>query len=336
MEDRQNLLLNNRPLTPLTVEGFLRAAAEPLGLGLVAGASGLGRAVAEPVLHRSGLALTGFLDHFAFRRPQLIGQSETAYLLALEPGVRLRRWEALLRMEVPCVILCAADGRAVGGELLRLAGAVGVPVLCPGRSALDVFRIGAQLLHDLTSPIVSLHGTLMEVRGVGVLLRGPAGIGKSETALGLLRRGHTLIADDQPHLTLDGHGGLRGYAPGHMRGYLDIRGLGMLSVNHLFGVLAVREACPLDLIVNLCLCSDEVAHNGVAYEQGELRGRIYEILGVSVPGYDIPVAAGRDFVNVVETAAAVYRLRRLGIDPAALLDSQIIAHNQTVRQDHHE
>ena len=336
MDNLQTLQLNNRPRTPLTVGCFFRAAAEPLALTLLAGASGLERAIVEPMLHRSGLALTGFWEHFAYRRPQLIGQSETAYLMALDPEERRRRWEALLGKGIPCVILCASAGDPFGGELLRLADTLKVPVLSTRRKSLEVFRVGAQLLHDLTSPVVSLHGTLMEVRGVGVLLRGPAGVGKSETALGLLRRGHTLIADDQPHLTLDAHGGLRGYAPKHMRGFIDIRGLGLLSATHLFGILAVRETCPLDLIVNLCLCSDESSRRGIVYEQGELRGRIYEILGVSVPGYDIPVAAGRDFVNVVETAASVYRMRKLGIDPADLIDSQIIAHNQTVRQDYHE
>ncbi len=325
--NRQTLQLNDRTPKPLTVEAFLAATADALGLELVAGATGLSRVIVEPVIYRPGLALTGFLEHFAFRRPQLLGRVETAYLLTLSLEERLCRWEALLRMNVPCVILCHPDGTSLGGDLLQCADTLGVPVLTTRREALEVCSQGTLKLHELTAKAVSLHGTLMEVSGVGVLLMGRPGVGKSETALGLLRRGHALIADDQPCIALDTHGKLCGYALGCERGYIEIRGLGMLSVPHLFGALAVRDRCPLDIIVNLRL-----AYEGDDLDRVGLHKKTCEILGVDVPSYDIPVAAGRDFVNVVETAAAVHKMREAGVDFDALLDEQIIAHNQLVRQ----
>lgn len=325
MEDRNTLQINERPLEALTVQRFLDRVEEPLGLGLVAGERGLGRVIEEPVLYRPGLALTGFLTHFANHRPQLLGRAEMAYLLTLPPEERRERWEGLLKQGVPCVLLCHPEGVSLGGDLLKVADTLGVPVLATFQESLDVFRIGALLLHELTAKEVSLHGTLMEVGGVGVLLRGPPGIGKSETALGLLRRGHALIADDQPYLSLDAHGRLHGRAAGEQEGYFDIRGLGLLSAPHLFGALSVKHEGPLDIIVNLCRANDELAN-----VQGELKMRQYTILGTNVPGYDIPVAAGRDFVNVVELAAALFRLRGAGIDFAALLDQRMIARTKTL------
>lgn len=325
MEDCATLQINDRPLAALTVRRFLDKVAEPLGLRLVAGGRGLGRVIEEPVLYRPGLALTGFLTHFANQRPQLLGRAEVAYLLTLPPEERRQRWEGLLGQNVPCVLLCHPDGVSLGGDLLKVADTLGVPVLATLRESLDVFRMGALLLHGLTARTVSLHGTLMEVGGVGVLLRGPPGIGKSETALGLLRRGHALIADDQPYLSLDAHGRLYGRASEGYEGFFDIRGLGLLSAPHLFGALSVKREGPLDIIVNLCRVTDEIAN-----VQGELKMRRYTILGTEIPGYDIPVAAGRDFVNVVETAAALFRLRGAGLDFATLLDQRIVAQNTTL------
>lgn len=326
MEDRVTLQLNERTQPPPTVGAFLEKAADTLGLRLVAGERGLGRKIEEPVLNRSGLALTGFLKLFAFRRPQLLGRAEMAYLSELSAGECLRRWETLLRQNVPCVLLCHPEGATLGGELLKLADTCGIPVLATRRESLEVFHIGALLLHELTAKVVSLHGTLMDVGGVGVFLRGPPGIGKSETALGLLRRGHMLVGDDQPYFSLDTRGRLRGRSAPNLFGYLDIRGLGLLFVPHFFGALAVREECPLDIIVNLCRASDENAN-----VQGELKMRHYTILETDVPGYDIPVAAGRDFVNVVETAAALFRLHRAGVDYAEMLDRRIVGHHPTAR-----
>ncbi len=327
---------NHRPLTTstvpagsLTVGRFLHAAFEPLGLETLAGETGLGRVILEPVLHRPGLALTGFYDYFAWRQMQLFGRSELAYLRTLEADCRRARWEELLRRDVPCVILCAADKESLDGDLLALADRMGVPVLATRQKSFAVFRSGSLILHELTSPRATVHGTLVDVRGVGVLLEGPPGIGKSETALGLVRHGCALIADDITRLWVDAHGALWGTAPDHLRGFMEIRGLGLLHIPTLFGIAAVRPESRLDLIVSLRRCGPEDDIDRVGSDV-----KTCEVLGHPIQRLLIPVAAGRDFVNVVETAAATYKMRSSGMDAAAVLDEQLLSHYQSVEQQH--
>ncbi len=325
------LTINTVPAASLTVGRFLHAAFEPLGLEVLAGKEGLGRIILEPVLHRPGLALTGFYEFFAWRQMQLFGRSELTYLRTLEMACRRARWEELLRRDVPCVILCAADKEPLDGDLLALADRMGVPVLATRQKSFAVFRVGSLLLHELTSPRATVHGTLVDVRGVGVLLVGPPGIGKSETALGLVRHGCALVADDVTRLWVDAHGALWGAAPEHLRGFMEIRGLGLLHVPTLFGISAVRPENRLELIVSLRRCGPEDDIDRVGSDV-----QTCEVLGKHVQRLVIPVAAGRDFVNVVETAAATYKMRCSGMDAAAVLDEQLVSHYQTLEAPHEQ
>lgn len=325
-----------RPLTiseitveQLTVGRFLQAAADPLGLEVVSGKQGLDRPILEAVMHRSGLALTGFFEHFAWQRIQVFGKAELTYLRMLAAEERLARWKALLEHNIPCVVVCTASGETLGGDLLRLSDELGIPVLSTRQKTFKVSRSGALLLHELTTPRASVHGSLVDVGGVGVLLEGPPGIGKSETALGIIRHGHALISDDIALLSLDTHGAIRGSAPEHMRGFMEIRGLGLLHVATLFGISAVKPECRLDLIISLRRCHNEDDIDRVGSDV-----QTCEILGLPIPRLTIPIAAGRDFVNVVETAAATYKMRSSGIDAAAILDTQVVAHYQNVEQNH--
>lgn len=325
------LTISTVPADSLTVGRFLHAAFEPLGLEVLAGKAGLGRTILEPVLHRPGLALTGFYEFFAWRQMQLFGRSELAYLRTLAVECRRARWEELLRRDVPCVILCAADKEPLDGDLLALADRMGVPVLATRQKSFAVFRVGSLLLHELTSPRATVHGTLVDVRGVGVLLEGPPGIGKSETALGLVRHGCALVADDVTRLWVDAHGALWGAAPEHLRGFMEIRGLGLLHVPTLFGISAVRPENRLELIVSLRRCGPEDDIDRVGSDV-----KTCEVLGKHVQRLVIPVAAGRDFVNVVETAAATYKMRCSGMDAAAVLDEQLVSHYQTLEVPHEQ
>jgi HPr kinase/phosphorylase len=322
-DPKRPLTISNIAVSPLTVGRFFLAARDVLGMELVAGDKGLGRPIEEPVLYRPGLALTGFYQHFAFRRLQVLGRAECAYLQTLPPEARKERWMALLKYNVPGIILCKAENDPLSWETLKLANEANIPVMITRREAQEVFRIGSLHLHELTAPRASVHGTLVDIGGVGVLLEGPPGIGKSETALGLLRRGHALISDDITLLSKDTHGGIRGTAPEQLRGFMEIRGLGLLHVATLFGIASVKPEAQMDLIVSLRLCTNEDDIDRIGSDI-----QTYEILGIPVQRLTIPVAAGRDFVNVVETAAATFKMRHSNMDAAAILDAQIVAHNQ--------
>lgn len=322
------LRISTIAVSQLTVGSFLQAGIESLELEVLAGRKGLERPIHEPVFHRPGLALTGFYDHFAWRRPQLLGRAESAYLRTLGANEGLARWEALLRRNVPCVIICGLTEDSIGGDCLALSDELEIPVLGTRQESLTMFQLGSLLLHELTAPRVSIVGTLVDVDGVGVLLEGPPGIGKSETALGLMRRGHALIADDVTMLSVDAHGGLRGTSNERLRGYMEIRGLGLLPVEPLFGIAAVKPECRLDLIISLRRCDNEDDIDRVGSDV-----KTCDVLGQQIQRMTIPVAAGRDFVNVVETAAATFKLRRSGVDPSAMLDKQMIAHFLNLEQE---
>ncbi len=325
------LTLSNLTVPQLTVRRFLQAAQSAFGLEVCAGKRGLDRPILEPVLHRPGLALTGFYEHFAWRRLQVFGHAEAAYLQTLSPEERRNRWEAILKRDVPGIIFCGVETPPLGGELLELSDAYHIPVFVTRQESYDIFRNLALTLHNLTAPRASVHGTLVDVGGVGVLLEGPPGIGKSETALGLVRRGYALIADDITLLSLDAHGDVYGTAPEHLRGFMEIRGLGLLHVATLFGIAAVKPECRLDLIVSLRRC-----HNDDDIDRVGSDVQTCEVLKQAIQRLTIPIAAGRDFVNVVETAAATYKMRASGIDAAAILDAQLVAHYQQVEQKNHE
>ncbi len=321
------LTISNRIVPQLTVRSFLQAAQEAFELELCAGKRGLDRPILEPVLYRPGLALTGYYEHFAWRRLQVMGHAETTYLKTLDPSLRRARWEAILERNVPGIIFCGIDDAPLGGELLEIADKRNIPVLATRQESYHVFRNLSLVLHNLTAPRASVHGTLVDVSGIGVLLEGPPGIGKSETALGLVRHGSALIADDITLLSLDAHGDVFGTAPEHLRGFMEIRGLGLLHVATLFGIASVKPECRLDLIISLRRCHNEDDIDRVGSDV-----QTCEVLGQPIQRLTIPVAAGRDFVNVVETAAATYKMRRSGIDAAAILDAQLLAHYQQVEQ----
>ncbi|MEG1552644.1 MAG: HPr(Ser) kinase/phosphatase [Kiritimatiellia bacterium] len=329
MSPPQQPTVNPRTTPKLTVQAFYNASREALELELLSGERGLSRPIEEAVMHRPGLALTGFYDFFANRRIQVFGRAEATYLHSLEPEKRKFRWEEMLQHDVPCVILCGKPKEPIGADALELSNRFSVPLFTTKQKTLGLITRGSLLLHDLTAPRALMHGTLVDVGGVGVLLEGDPGIGKSETALGLVRHGNALISDDIALLTIDAHGDLRGTAPDHMRGFMEIRGLGFLHLPTLYGIAAVKLESRLDLIVSLRRCNndDDVDRTGSDV-------KTCDILGLKVQRLTVPVAAGRDFVNVVETAAAAYKMRRSGIDAAAILDEQIVAHYQTLEQNH--
>lgn len=303
-----------------TLRAFVAEGAERLRMEVVVGGDGLEHEVLEPMCNRPGLALTGFYGFFAWRRIQVIGQAEQAYLDSLAPDVRLARVKALFDRGAYCLIF--ACGIEVPAVLASLAESVGVVVCRTELLTRIFFHQATFVLEKLRAPKMRLYGTTVEVAGLGVMLEGAPGLGKSETALGLIKHGNALVADDLTCLRKDvAANRLFATASPATRNYMEIRGIGIIHVPSVFGVTAVRAEKELDLVVTLKSMKET---EGELDRTGEER-RTRTILGVEVPQITIPVAAGRDLVNLVETAAQQYKLLAAGHDAVKALDAQLCA-----------
>jgi len=299
----------------VTVRRFLNEGlARGLELEIVAGKDGLDCEVEEALLHRPGLALTGFRKYFAMKRIQVIGQAEHAYLKSLKKH-REKRVKELFAQGIPCLVF--TRDLSVFEEVREVANDKGITVLRTEMKTLEFLRRAGLLLEELSAPFGNLYGTMLEVCGLGVFIEGPPGIGKSETALGLLKRGHALVADDLTHIRRTSSDTLMASALEQTRGFMEIRGIGLINVRRTFGIGAVRGEKQLDLVVTLKRQEefDELDRIGTGLE--------CEFLGVNVNHLLLPVALGRELVNLVETAAQEYVLRASGYSAADDLDTRL-------------
>lgn len=301
----------------LTVRQFFDAAQGPLDLTLFQGGEHLDRVVPEPALNRPGLALAGFLRYFAHRRIQVLGLAELTFLKGLSPEDRHRRLQAFFEAGVPCLMF-ARSIRPLR-EIREMARQHGVPVLRSHLITGRLMQMGAVIIEDLTAPRQQYQGTMVDIMGIGVIIEGAPGVGKSETALGLIARGYSLVADDLVELRRGSLGDIRGTSCGYTRFHMEIRGLGIIHVPALYGVTSVRLEKRLDMIVRL-----ERAMSGAEEERTGLEQQTVEVLGAQIPFFRIPVVAGRDISLIVESAALNFRLRQLGHDAVKELDQRIM------------
>ena len=301
-----------------TVADFYEAGREALSLTLVAGGENMNRTIEEPIVNRPGLALTGFYEHFAWDRLQIFGNAEMAYLDSLDDATRHERMKALLDRKAFCFIFtCGRQPKA--GEIAFAVKAGAVLLSTPMTTSAFMHHC-AFVLEKLGAPTTSIYGTMVEVCGLGVLFEGDPGLGKSETALGLIKRGCALVADDLTCIRKEvGNNILFGSASDSTAGYMEIRGIGILHVPSMFGVTALRGEKRLELIVTFKRLKDVV---GEIDRIGQTR-RTKTILGVDVPNIIIPVSEGRDLVNLVETAAMQQKLIMSGSDPVYELSERL-------------
>ncbi len=302
----------------VTVADFLSSGREDLHMRLVAGEAGLKRPIPEAALNRPGLALSGFFRYFAHRRIQVMGWAEVAYLEAHSPQERRARLEAFFQKKIPCVVICR--NMTPYPEMKSIAENYNVPLLRTRMVTKHFINAATRVMENLSAPRVILQGTMVEIMGIGVLIEGKPGMGKSEAALELIKAGDALVSDDVTCLRVDSTGALIGFASDTTRYHMDIRGLGIIHVPSLFGVASVREAKKLDLVVTLCAPDDPRVPPTPLGPHGTIR-----ILGVEVPRVFVPVAPGRNLANVIRTAALDQRLRRLGHDAIKELDEKLIA-----------
>lgn len=308
---------NEKSTQLTTVQKFFEYGRKRLSLTIMAGESGLDRPIRESAINRPGLALAGFYKYFPVKRIQLIGYAEYSYVMSLDAALREERLEKLFATRVPCVVYTRR--RKPSSQSLALADKYSVPLLRTNMITGHFANAATILMEELSAPKVRIHATMMEVAGVGVLIEGAPGIGKSETALGLIRRGCALVADDCTELKVANDGTLTGSAVPVTQFYMEIRGLGIIYVPSIFGVAAVRGEKKVDLVVTLRRqgeCDDDLDRIG----ENDLRRNF---LGVDVPQVVIPVAPGRDLVNIVETVAMEYKLRFAGQVAHLTLDDRI-------------
>jgi HPr kinase/phosphorylase len=293
----------------------LDAGVEKLQLTVAAGEDYLDRKLQETTMNRPGLALTGFFQYFAQHRLQILGLAEFNYLKSLNQAEKQKRLEDLFKQQIPGIVL--TRNRKPQQELLELAEQYKVPVLRSAMVTMNFINECTVLLEKLTAPQQRIQGTTMEIMGIGVLLRGDPGIGKSETALSLIERGYSLVSDDVTEIRKTSRGRILCWANEVTRYHMEIRGLGIIHVPSLFGVASIRRSTELDLVVDLKQPSGDEDRTGV-------RPEIVKIFGCEIPCITLPVQSGRDMANIVEVAALNQKLKELGHDAAKELDDKII------------
>jgi HPr kinase/phosphorylase len=301
----------------IAVRQFFETGRKSLSLEVIAGGAYLDRPIQEEALNRPGLALAGFFQYFAYRRIQVLGLAEHAYLKSLPAKERSSRVRQFFQKQIPCVVITRS--RRACSEVEEMADEFHVPVLKSPMITSRFINAATIIMENLTSPHMRAQGTMVDIMGIGVLLEGEPGIGKSETALALLKAGHSLVADDSTVLHRDSTGMIIGSAVDIIRYHMEIRGLGIIHVPSLFGVASVRGEMRLDLIVHLHRPDLEMEDDRTG-----LANQTRDVLGVKIPLIMIPVAAGRDLAHVVVVAALNERLKQLGHDAAKELDEKLV------------
>lgn len=280
--------------------------AEALELSVLERGSGV-IAVNNSDTNRPGVQFAGYFEHFAYERVQLIGNAEMHYLYNLADDAAATRMDSFMASGIPCVI--CSRGNRPPAALLEAAKNHGVPVFITQNATA---KTGYQVTDYLTAkfaPHVVIHGVLLDVCGIGVLLTGESGIGKSETALELVKQGHRLVADDAVELTVGADGFLEGRAPEITRNLMEIRGIGLIDIRYLYGVGSVISVKPVELVINL-----ELWRPDAKYERLGANDSYEEYLGIRVPSLCLPVRPGRNLAIVVEVAASNFRLVNSGYD----------------------
>jgi HPr kinase/phosphorylase len=301
----------------IKAEHFIRA----VGLETLYGAGAAELEVATPDLNRPGLALAGFCDYFPAESVQVVGRQEMTYLAkALDDAQRYEAMDRLLALPFPCLVISRSLEPPQG--LLQLAVKHVRPVY---RSALSTHELMAALtdyLNLVLAPRATVHGVLVDVYGIGLLITGESGMGKSETALELLRRGHRLVADDLVEVRRLGANQLIGSAPENIRHLMEIRGIGVINIRQMYGIGSVVAQKSIDMVAHLEEWDATKEYNRIGFEE-----LTEEILEVKLPKLAVPVLPGRNLAIFMEVAARNQRLKSMGFDSAQevqrLIDTQV-------------
>ncbi|MCX6884215.1 MAG: HPr(Ser) kinase/phosphatase [Verrucomicrobia bacterium] len=304
--------------TPVTVERFYKDHATSLQLSLVAGAGGLKRAIKEPTVNRPGLVLAGFTRYFAYKRIQVIGNAEAVFAKSLAEEERIKRYEIFFSHRIPCVVF--SRGLHPDKLFLKAADKARVPIFrCP-LVTMNFINLATLALEMMFAPRGTEMGSMVDILGMGVIIRGESGIGKSESVLALIERGYSLVADDITKVTLVDGREIFGTSAELTRDHMEVRGIGIINVAAMFGVRSIRHEKRVNLIVTLKSWNEVQDVDRLGMEQEYVK-----ILGVDIPHIIIPVRPGRDLARLVEVAAFQAKLKSTGYNPARELNERLLA-----------
>ena len=304
--------------TSITVKKFFKDHGTALNMRLLSEAADLNRVIREPTVNRPGLALSGFTQYFAYKRLQVFGNAEVYYLRSLTREQRDSRYAYLFAYKIPCIVF--SRGLRPDKQLLDAASKAGVPVFQSPLVTMNFINNATLELETMFAPRGTEIGSMVDILGVGVIIKGDSGIGKSEAVLALIERGYSLVADDVTKVSLIGGHQILGTSGELTRNHMEIRGIGIINVAAMFGIKSVRRDKTLNLLVTLKAWNEVADVDRLGIEQ-----EFVKVLGVDIPHITIPVRPGRDLARLIEVAAYQTKLKISGYNAAHELNERLIA-----------
>ncbi len=301
----------------LTVETLYEETKETLRLQLLNHRGSFSKVISEGEVHRPGLALTGFTDVFTYHRVQILGNTELAYLETLSEAQRRQSIEKVLSFDIPCIII--TDNNKPPRVLLKVADERRISIFGTPHNTTTLIHLLGDYLDMKFAPKVTIHGSLVDVYGVGMLFTGRSGIGKSEVALDLVERGHRLVADDVVHITRAAKGTLIGTSDDLLRDHAEVRGLGIINVRQMFGIRAVRLRKRVEVQVDLQEWSEDVDYERIGIDQ-----ETTTILDTEIPLVRLPIIPGKNITVIAEVIALHHLMRIRGYLSAEVFNQRLI------------
>lgn len=304
--------------SPVTVKLFFKEHAAALQMRMLSGEGNLERIIREPTVNRPGLALSGFTQYFAYKRVQVFGHAEVFYLRSLTREQRESRYAYLFAYKIPCVVF--SRSLKPDKEFFEAAEKSGVPVFQSPLVTMNFINNATLELETMFAPRGTEIGSMVDILGVGVIIKGESGIGKSEAVLALIERGYSLVSDDVTKVALVGGHEIIGTSGELTRNHMEIRGIGIINVAAMFGVKSIRRDKTLNLIVTLKAWNDVPDVDRLGMDQ-----QFIKVLGIDIPHITIPVRLGRDLGRLIEVAAYQTKLKNSGYNAAQELNERLIA-----------
>ena len=303
----------------VTVEQFFKEHTDDLQIRRLGGGElNSKRIIREPTVNRPGLALSGFTRYFAYKRVQVMGHAEVFYLRSLRPEERQARYAYLFAYKIPCIVF--SRGLKPDKEFLAAAEQAGVPIFQTPLVTMKFINLATLALETMFAPRSTELGSMVDILGVGVIIRGESGIGKSEAVLALIERGYSLVADDVVKAMLVDGREILCTSSELTRNHMEVRGIGIINVAAMFGIKSIRKEKSLDLVIALKLWNEVKDVDRLGMEQ-----EFVTILGVQIPHITIPVRPGRDLARLIEVAAFQTKLNKSGYNAAKELNKRLIA-----------